>query len=455
VLYRCIAHEGPFTAPDVLAVLNNLATRTPQRLRGTPRALGDLVDRLLSKDAAARPSSAAEVERALEALLATDLQPDSTPAVADPTLQSLQPSRLRRYRDKALIVGIVAVLLGAVGSLAYWRTRPPPTTTRAPAVRAVAEHACRTWGSELARRQKSDGSFTGESHRDPTGWDTAQELVALEQAKACSAISPLTLRSAADALVAMRQPAGWSGPDRTSGTTISAASNAWAALALAHVARDDTHEHDAADASRRLLLSSQRPDGAFGYKGPADAPDTYTTLIATWALAAGDSIDTSAEVRTARHNALAWLRGAFRASSELRGVAGFEEQFLWVLAGVHRALPTEAGDDDVFRTGASDLIARCGLDQATHACTRPVYDDGEIDIGTGKLVTLWHAWVGAAADALASGPVALAPDVREDLEAIARWAATTIEASIDALAALPEYKLAEYLIAASGLAASR
>ena len=451
VIYRCVAQEGPFTGPDVLAVLSKLATHDPARLHGVPRALGDLVAGLLAKDPAARPASAREVIESLERLLTTDLRPEPTPMMLDRTLESPSDTSTTLHERNRWLAAAVALGAAAVGAAIYivatraHPPRPPEAAATPSSVRATAERACRTWGAELARRQKSDGSFTGESHRDATGWDTAQELVALEDAKSCASVSPMTLRSATDALVKMRTEPGWTGPDRARGAVVSVAADAWATLALAYAARHDPRALGAAKSASDLLVSLQRPDGAFGYKDRADNPNLYASLVAAWALAVSNAGDP-------RKRAVAWLAGEFRRSSELRTVAGLEEQFLWVLVRVRREAPSDAQDEDVLRTGATDVIARCGLDRSTHACTRPLYDDGEIDLGTGKLTTLWHAWVGPAADALTTSSVALAPDVRSDLETIARWGASSIDGSIDALAALPEYKLAEYLMATTTLA---
>ena len=452
ILYRCIADEGPFAAPDVMGVLTKLATHTPPPLRSVPRAVGELVSGLLAKDPSARPSSAREVERALDALLATDLRPDATPAVAERTLASHHaPKRARAPWVAAAVV--LALAAGAASWLAS--TKRPAPHPAPPAIRAVAQRACRTWATEMARRQKSDGSFTGESHRDPTGWDTGQELAALERAQSCATIAPVTLRTAADALSKMRRPDGWAGPERVPNGPASVPADAWAVIAFSLASRDDAAQRAPALSARALLLSTQRPDGSFSVPGPTSAGNDYATMIAAWALATSASLDGDAASRAAARSARAWLRREFQPSAELRSVAGLEEQLLWVLATLRRDAPDDHDDDDMIRAGAADLVARCGLDRATRACTRPMYDEGAASLGTGELVTLWHAWVGAASDAILASGVSLAPDLHADLAAITAWDVGTIESSIDALAALPEYELAEYLVAMSSLASPR
>ncbi len=436
VIYRCVTGASPFTGPDVLAVLSKLASQTAPRLQRVPKALADLVERLLLKDPATRPESASDVKLALVALLASDLHVDPPPP--EPTLASV-PMKKANTRRVAAYVALGAAAAAMLGWFGFAKLRPhSPPAQQAPLVRAAAEHACRTWAPEIARRQKADGAFTGEAHRDPTGWDTAQEIVSLERAQGCAPVATLTLRTGVDALIRMRTADGWTGPDRVKASP-SSASNAWAALALSEAAHTDEHVRDAAASARALLMSLQRSDGGFGFAHASDPWEAYTTLVAGWALLSGEWLDAAPASRAARARAMASVRHGLESSSELRTVAGLEEQTLWVLVEARRAAP---------------LVARCGFDAKTHACTKPIYDDGQATVGVGKLVTLWHAWIGPAAASLATSDVAMATDVRADLMAIAGWAASTIASSIEALAALPEYKLAEYLIATSALAAS-
>src|SRR6185312_3626939 len=322
--------------------------------------------------------------------------------------------------------------------------------------RDIAARACRTWVGELARRQLPDGSFTGESHRPPTGWDTGQELAALEVASSCAPVAPLALESATHALVRLRLPGGWIGPSRV-GDLPSSAADAWAALALATAARRDSSARDAAMDARKLLLSIQGPDGGFGYNGRDDA-STYATMLAAWALLEGERLDPAPASRAARVAAFEHLRAVFRSSPDtVRAVACFEEQLLWVLTNARAESADERGGDDVLQAGAKDVIARCALDRQTRACTKPVYEESWVrlidgDDQRGKVLEVWHPWAGAFADALARSDVALDADVRADLQTIAGWSLGVMGGSVDALAALPEYELAEYLLATSSLA---
>ncbi|MBA4067765.1 MAG: hypothetical protein C0501_29520 [Isosphaera sp.] len=69
VLYRLCTGRLPFQGPTAMAILTALATETPPAVRAlnpdVPPALADLVHRLLAKDAAHRPASAAEVAKEL------------------------------------------------------------------------------------------------------------------------------------------------------------------------------------------------------------------------------------------------------------------------------------------------------------------------------------------------------------------------------------------------------
>jgi hypothetical protein len=85
VLYRCLTGEAPFGGDDVLAVLVKVVLEESPRVRdmrpGVPPALDELIARMMKKDRAARPSSAAEVAAALEAL--GDVQGDDSAGTAE------------------------------------------------------------------------------------------------------------------------------------------------------------------------------------------------------------------------------------------------------------------------------------------------------------------------------------------------------------------------------------
>lgn len=88
VLYRACTGQLPFEGKDTLSVLAALATKTPvpphKLAPGLPRALSELVMRLLAKDRNDRPSSSREVVQAIEAIERGDRdEPDSVEAPED------------------------------------------------------------------------------------------------------------------------------------------------------------------------------------------------------------------------------------------------------------------------------------------------------------------------------------------------------------------------------------
>ena len=94
-LYRMATGKMPFNGPDTMAVLIALTTETPTPActlaPKLPPALTNLIDRLMSKDPAGRPQSAAEVSASVRQIVAKscrvrlDVQPGaSVPPVALP-----------------------------------------------------------------------------------------------------------------------------------------------------------------------------------------------------------------------------------------------------------------------------------------------------------------------------------------------------------------------------------
>ncbi|WP_437912983.1 protein kinase [Sorangium sp. So ce302] len=86
VLFECLTGRPAFAGADVLAVLARLLIEPAPRVRelrpDVPPALDALVARLLAKDPAARPASAAEVAAALRALEAQGGEPAPVPGAA-------------------------------------------------------------------------------------------------------------------------------------------------------------------------------------------------------------------------------------------------------------------------------------------------------------------------------------------------------------------------------------
>ena len=72
LLYRMLTGEQPFKGSTMMAVLMSLGVDTPPTVKEiapeVPQSLSDLVERLMNKDAAKRPSSATEVAKQLRAI---------------------------------------------------------------------------------------------------------------------------------------------------------------------------------------------------------------------------------------------------------------------------------------------------------------------------------------------------------------------------------------------------
>ncbi len=146
VLYHALTGQRPFPGADLMAVLSSLANATPPSAASLvpdlPLEVADLLDRLLAKDPADRPKSAADVARTLLALekKAVDAPPTSGPQslVGSKTTAlthwfSVPPVPRRRRLMllsglglAALAIGLlVAALAGAFRSRIY----APPATT--------------------------------------------------------------------------------------------------------------------------------------------------------------------------------------------------------------------------------------------------------------------------------------------------------------------------------------
>ncbi|MFL6262753.1 MAG: protein kinase domain-containing protein [Thermoanaerobaculia bacterium] len=139
LLYELLTGCSPFRGNDLLDTLQRVVGHRPPPVREVrpeiPRALSDLVDRLLAKRPEERPASAGEVARELAALSPGDL-PEEPPAGegltwSAPALsgESYAPPKLRRFSGTiALILAAAAVLivLGlGIGRLVH-REAPPP-----------------------------------------------------------------------------------------------------------------------------------------------------------------------------------------------------------------------------------------------------------------------------------------------------------------------------------------
>ncbi len=122
LLYRMATGRQPFRGPNVMAILTELATVTPRPVSSSnsslPTALAALIDRLICKDPAGRPQSAAEVSatvrRITEDLLAHRPAPSGGEATA-----ALPPPIPPRSNRTGWVIASVALL--ALLPLAVWK----------------------------------------------------------------------------------------------------------------------------------------------------------------------------------------------------------------------------------------------------------------------------------------------------------------------------------------------
>ena len=126
VLFECLAGRPPFTASQVGELLRQHLTRQPPALRGlgldVPRALDEVVQRLLRKDPRDRYQGAAAVLHDLEEiLLALDRgedEPALTPGRRDPRRTLAEPAFVGRQAElRALIAPVLQARAGSGGLL--------------------------------------------------------------------------------------------------------------------------------------------------------------------------------------------------------------------------------------------------------------------------------------------------------------------------------------------------
>ncbi len=159
VLYRCCTGRLPFQGRDTLSLLAALATETPlpvrQLVAEVPAALEALLMRLLAREAAVRPPSAAAVLAALAAIEqgATAEVPAPLVVLAPPSPDTLPPdmegekrivSAPARGLHLGCVLGLVAGGLAGVAALVLliaglvWLARPGPGPDPAPQPAAEA-----------------------------------------------------------------------------------------------------------------------------------------------------------------------------------------------------------------------------------------------------------------------------------------------------------------------------
>jgi eukaryotic-like serine/threonine-protein kinase len=163
LLYEMLTGRSPFRGSHPTETIRRVLSENPPRVDvvrpGLPARLGDLVARLLAKEPAARPGSAAEVVRELEAIAASLVSSDSPtlvasvsdlptavevsrPAISQPVAPhpaapgstvGMSVLRRRHVREIAAAV-LLAAVVGAGFLFLRWRSGPKP---KAPAT-AVA-----------------------------------------------------------------------------------------------------------------------------------------------------------------------------------------------------------------------------------------------------------------------------------------------------------------------------
>lgn len=186
LLYELLTGRSPFRGRDVLDTLQRLARHRPPSVRQIrpelPRALSDLVDRLLAKLPEERPGSAAEVVRELAAL-ADRLEEPPAPETQSkltfafpfpPASESYASPQLRRLPFTLAVVSLLLLLglglgLGIRGFAQ--RETPPPlrVAVLTPRIPADAGEAFRLAASgALEATLSALGSLDGIAPLDPT-----------------------------------------------------------------------------------------------------------------------------------------------------------------------------------------------------------------------------------------------------------------------------------------------
>ena len=144
VLYAMLAGKNPFSRGDMLSTLSAVAVDEPEPLRELnpkiPRALSDLVMRLLAKSPDERPQSAAEVAQKLERIEA-----------------AVQPKKAATRRTWPIVVGAALVGCVLLGIGAFVMTRKEPTQkTEQPLIAQKTEQSPTEKKKKESPKSKSD-----------------------------------------------------------------------------------------------------------------------------------------------------------------------------------------------------------------------------------------------------------------------------------------------------------
>jgi hypothetical protein len=112
VLYQCIAGRVPFRADDPIALIGKilLAELDPlvDAAPGTPRAVDELVQRMLAKDPAARPPDARAVLETLDALAADEEVVGALSGAASAVAPATLPAQALTTRERRLVCIVLA-----------------------------------------------------------------------------------------------------------------------------------------------------------------------------------------------------------------------------------------------------------------------------------------------------------------------------------------------------------
>jgi len=149
VLFEMLTGEPPFTAESAVGLAHRHVHDDPgppsARQPGVPVQLDEITARLLAKDPAARPASAA----AARACLLAALNPDSAPVLTTPDEDAVPSGqshrRLRRLsRAEGVLAGALAAALVALGAVLLSSTPGHAAPRAAPSVSPGASHLSST-----------------------------------------------------------------------------------------------------------------------------------------------------------------------------------------------------------------------------------------------------------------------------------------------------------------------
>lgn len=198
LLYEMIAGRSPFSGPDAPETLARICTERQLSLREirpeTPEPISRLVDRLLEKDPARRPESAADVARALsreergEALrsMTGSAAADEEPTVADASPLPARRGDFRAHRPiRRAALGLAAAAVAVALAFGAWRLahRPGPLLVAVPSPGIAAR------GPELRRDAATAIPAEGAAEEEETA--AALRIAVLRALTGLERVSPL------------------------------------------------------------------------------------------------------------------------------------------------------------------------------------------------------------------------------------------------------------------------